>query len=212
MQSALLNAAVILCCVAGCEHPRDADDQGPGGCPIVARGWWTLTEHCQPQYVGVPLTITQTGCTLSKIDPFEGWSGTVAADSSMTWSGPGGDDMLVCRASISGDVMTVTCDPECDVAATRGGDGCPDVSGAWIIGEHCQPELVGTTMNITQSGCSISQLMPPFEDWSGEINARGSMTWSGPSGGESMTCDAALEGDNMFNDCPALCEVLATRR
>lgn len=117
--SILVVATLAVAFVLGCE----ADDSGTtgtggGDCPNQS-GVWTLTEHCQPDYVGVSMTLTQLGCSLSQIDPWEGWSGTVAADGSMTWSGPAGEQDMTCHATVSGDSMTVSCDPPCDVRATR---------------------------------------------------------------------------------------------
>jgi hypothetical protein len=44
------------------------------------------------------------------------------------------------------------------------GDGngnCPDMTGTWVVIDHCEPSVIGTTAAVTQDGCDITA------DWGG---------------------------------------------
>lgn len=89
---------------------------------------------------------------------------------------------------------------------------CPEISGTWEITAHCSPSVVGSTMVFSQSGCIINQI-DPWTDWSGSIDEEGNMIWSGPAdGGETMVCNATLDGDTISATCSPTCDVTTIRQ
>jgi hypothetical protein len=83
-------------------------------------GVYEITAHsCQPTTVGSTLTIEQTGCEIPSLEPWPSWSGTVAEDGAMTWSGDAGGTLMTCDATMSGTTVTVTCTPSCDITLEK---------------------------------------------------------------------------------------------
>ena len=100
---------------AGC---GGGGDEG-GECPDVS-GVYVITAHsCQPSTVGSTLTIEQSGCDLPSLEPWPSWSGTVAEDGSMTWSGDAGGTTMTCDAVLSGTTVTSSCTPACEVTLEK---------------------------------------------------------------------------------------------
>jgi len=66
----------------------------------------------------------------------------------------------------------------------RGGGGddddganCPDLSGEWVMVEHCSDPLVGAEYTVTQTGCSLNFEGPAVEEvWEASITADGVFT------------------------------------
>ncbi len=109
----LLGVAALL--GAGC----GGDGNEGGECPDVS-GVYVITAHsCQPTTVGSTVTIAQDGCDIPSLEPWPSWSGTVAADGSMTWSGDAGGVTMTCDAVLSGTTVTSTCTPECEVTLEK---------------------------------------------------------------------------------------------
>jgi hypothetical protein len=99
---------------AGC-----GGDDNSADCPDVS-GVYVITAHsCQPATVGSTLTIEQDGCDIPSLDPWPSWSGSVAADGSMTWSGDAGGVTMTCDAVLSGTTVTSTCTPDCEVTLEK---------------------------------------------------------------------------------------------
>ena len=107
-------------CVAGqCKTP--AAQPGPAGCPDFS-GTWTFVEHCEPDSVGDPYVVTQSGCEFTVADPWNGWSGTVAASGAVTSSGPTPDGTVQCAGTYfaGADEVEATCQPDdCRVKLAR---------------------------------------------------------------------------------------------
>ena len=108
--SLLASMALVSCGSSTALQPDAAS------CPDLS-GSWTVTAHCVPSQVGQTFSITQTGCTYGESYP--GWTGSVAADGTLTSSGPAGDKPMTCTGTSSGSPITMSCNPTCDVAMTR---------------------------------------------------------------------------------------------
>src|SRR5262245_21338768 len=82
---------------------------GQASCPDVS-GTWKITAHsCMSSAVGSTLTIHQSGCNLTELEPW-GWSGTIDAAGKMAWSGPAAGGMpMTCNATLSGTKITSSC-------------------------------------------------------------------------------------------------------
>jgi hypothetical protein len=115
MRRALFPLVVAALLAAGC----GGGGGEAGDCPDVS-GVYLITAHsCQPSTVGSTLTITQEGCDIPSLAPWPSWSGTVAADGSMTWSGDAGGTPMTCAATVSGTTVTSSCTPECEVTLEK---------------------------------------------------------------------------------------------
>lgn len=100
---------------AGC----GGDGEPTGECPDVS-GVYVITAHsCQPTTVGSTLTIEQDGCEIPSLEPWPSWSGSVAADGSMIWSGDAGGVPMTCDAVLTGAIVTSTCTPDCEVTLEK---------------------------------------------------------------------------------------------
>lgn len=99
------------------------------------------------------------------------------------------------------------------VASDGGGSAsCPDISGAWVIADHCQASAVGGGLTVTQTGCSItsSGTFPP--GWTGTVNPEGGITMTGPGGEMTLTCTGNVTGGTITMNCaPGTCNVRLTR-
>ena len=92
-----------------------------------------------------------------------------------------------------------------------GNGNCPSMTGDWKITEHCEASAIGTIMTFSQSGCIINQINP-WPDWTGSIDENGDMIWSGPAeGGQTMVCNADLNGDTINSSCNPSCDVTVVR-
>ena len=106
--------------VAACGSDDDATSSsssssgGAASCPNVA-GTWKVTAHCEASLVGMSAVVTQNGCALGFAAPFNGFSGTVTADSKVSLSGP-----QTCNGTVSASAMSMTCTPgTCAVTLSR---------------------------------------------------------------------------------------------
>lgn len=101
--------AVLLACSCG------SDPSGTNGtCPDIS-GTWTVTQHCDATLVGASAVVTQTNCSLSFASPFNGFTGSVGADGTITLSGP-----QSCTGNRSGNSISLSCTPgTCAVTLTR---------------------------------------------------------------------------------------------
>ena len=90
------------------------------------------------------------------------------------------------------------------------GGSCPSADGTWTVASHCESSLVGTTITISQNGCSFTDQDFGF---TGTIGADGSFTSTGtPPGGDMLTCTGTVSGSTMSQTCtPGDCAVTLTR-
>jgi hypothetical protein len=188
--------AVTVVCIAGC---------GSGGkekCASIA-GSWTIAQHCEGDFEGQQVAVTQTGCAIACGSPFDGWTGSMTG-SSITMSGPAGNDTLTCSGSVTLTSINLTCPGSggtCTVQMTRqGGDNCINVAGTWTITEHCESHETGQQVSVTQDGCSITY-SSPFTGWTGSITGS-SITMSGPADGETLTCTGTATETSISVSCP----------
>ncbi len=94
----------------------------------------------------------------------------------------------------------------CGDSGSSVGD-CIDMTGAWTISQHCETDLVGMTVNITQNECNIS-MGAPFTGWTGAVNANGSLISTGQGAGTTMTCTGTVAGNLATLSCtPGDCVV-----
>jgi hypothetical protein len=95
------------CVEAPAGNPGLSDD-----CPDLS-GTWIFTENCEPENVGRPYNVVPTGCTYTVTEPWNGWSGTISADGSVTSTGPTADGTLVCAGEYDADddQIKATCEP-----------------------------------------------------------------------------------------------------
>ncbi len=115
MTRALMLVGVVVLLIAGC----GGDAEQTSDCPDVS-GVYLITDHsCQPTTVGSTVTIAQEGCDIPSLEPWPSWSGTVAADGSMTWSGDAGGTLMTCAAILVGTTVTSTCTPDCEVTLEK---------------------------------------------------------------------------------------------
>jgi hypothetical protein len=108
----------LLVCACGSDSsgtPSKTSGSGDGGaCPDVT-GTWAVTKHCDASLVGMNAVVTQSACKLSFQPPFDGFTGTVAADGTVTLSGP-----QTCSGSVSQSSISLSCTPgTCAVALAR---------------------------------------------------------------------------------------------
>jgi hypothetical protein len=88
---------------------------GNGGCPNLA-GMWTVTKHCQTNFVNTQVEVTQTGCTASV--PSFNFSGTVGANGELNLS----SGMGSCTGAVNGNTINEECvvfNLPCTVQLTR---------------------------------------------------------------------------------------------
>lgn len=104
--------------LAGCSDDGGGGDGGGGACPQIA-GTYTITAHCVAAQIGTEVNVEQSGCTLTRFDPWTGWSGTISPGGGMSWSGDAGGTAMTCTGSYSQGVITGACTPTCDVTLTR---------------------------------------------------------------------------------------------
>ena len=115
-------AALLLGCGSDGGDGGGGDTSAGGGgtgCPNYS-GQWRIDSHCDADATGTVMTITQSGCAVTQMDPWPDWSGTINSDGTMTWSCPTSPgETLTCQATVSGSSLSATCESGCEVAATR---------------------------------------------------------------------------------------------
>jgi hypothetical protein len=89
-----------------------------------------------------------------------------------------------------------------DLAAEQDNVGrCPDLSGVWTIVAHCQSNLIGHTVVITQDGCSVVDTLR----FKGLITVDGSFTsTSDPPGTDPTTCTGTATAHAIALTCTGL--------
>jgi hypothetical protein len=84
------------------------------GCPDIA-GNWTVTQHCDSSLIGMSAAVTETNCSLSFAAPFDGFTGSIGSDGTVTLSGP-----QSCTGKPAADTISLSCTPgTCAVTLTR---------------------------------------------------------------------------------------------
>jgi len=105
---------------AGCGGGGSGARDGSGaGCPDVSGAWQITAHSCQPSTVGQTLTITQVGCTLTDIQPWTSWSGTIDESGQLVISGDAGGTTMTCAGALAGTTITTSCTPTCSVTFVR---------------------------------------------------------------------------------------------
>jgi len=91
-------------------------------------------------------------------------------------------------------------------AAGTGNSSCPDVSGAWEVTAHCEPSIIGMTLQVTQNACALSFAVP-FDEFIGNVTAGGMITLSGP-----QSCTGTASASAIAMSCtPTPCPVKLAR-
>jgi hypothetical protein len=74
-----------------------------------------VTKHCDASLVGASAVVTESNCKLTFASPFDGFTGSVAADGTVTLSGP-----QSCTGKSSQSSIDFACTPgTCAVTLTR---------------------------------------------------------------------------------------------
>ncbi|MGH7296410.1 MAG: hypothetical protein ACRELB_15840 [Polyangiaceae bacterium] len=108
-------------------------------------------------------------------------------------------------------LAAAACSSSSSGSGSAGGDGggaggCPDVSGAWTVTAHCDPSLVGSAVNVTETSCALT-FAPPFDGFTGTIDASGNITLGGP-----QTCTGKGSATSFAMTCtPGTCQVTLAR-
>ena len=109
----LVLAVVVSACTSVAHHGGDEGD-----CPDVS-GSFTITQHCEADFVGDTLSMTQTGCELTV--PLWDMTGTVSSAGRITISGSPGGDFITCEGTVTGNSFVTDCNNTCHVEGTRAG-------------------------------------------------------------------------------------------
>jgi hypothetical protein len=151
--SKLAIALPFLALVAGgCLHPGDRDE-----CPDV-EGTYTITQHCEGDFVGDTFAIIQDGCDIEV--PLWSFEGSISSDGTTTMQGTPDDDALTCNGPIVDGHFVMDCSPNgCHVegrlAAGGGGqvdDPCTDASACSLVGATCDD--VGDGVTRCEAACT----------------------------------------------------------
>jgi polyisoprenoid-binding protein YceI len=110
----LLSVAWVCLAIGlgACGSSSDSD------CPDLG-GTWTVDQHCQATFVGQTFGATMDGCSFTCTGAFEGFSGTVTEDGSITLSGTIGTSTIHCTGNASTSKITLACDQECAVVMSK---------------------------------------------------------------------------------------------
>jgi hypothetical protein len=95
-------------------------------------------------------------------------------------------------------------------ADTKDAAVCPDLAGTWTITSHCSAALVGTTVMVTQSDCTLTT-SGAFPGFTGEVQNDGSLALSGTSSGMSVSCMGVASNKTLTESCSGNCNVTLTR-
>lgn len=87
---------------------------------------------------------------------------------------------------------------------------CADLAGTWTISSHCSSALVGTTVMVTQSNCTLTT-SGAFPGFTGEIESDGSLALSGTASGMSVSCMGMASSKTLTESCTGNCNVTLTR-
>ncbi len=88
-----------------------------GNCPDLS-GTWTITTHCESEFINVSSEVTQTGCSFTDSAAGFTCTGTVSADGSVsqTCDAEGG---VQCAGQVSGSTLTLLCSGDCVVVLEK---------------------------------------------------------------------------------------------
>jgi len=200
---------------------------GAGDCPDMS-GEWTVTRHCQANYVGQTFTVTRETAAFGETptcgfntrldgDYFEGhfWP-----DGTVSMAGRAGGGTIGCSGTGDGDAINLSCDDDCVVELARAGEGggpaptptptptpsnCPDIGGTWHYEQVCAPSDTyfepGETQSITQNGCSLSFTDTVGFRWTGSISSSGQVTVSTDFIGDTLSCSGPSDASRIDLSC-----------
>lgn len=114
----VMASALIGTLAAGCGDDDSKTDDGDAAC-LAIDGSWNISNHCQTSVVGTTATVHQSGCSISAVDPWTGWSGSMTPGDGITMSGPAGTAQMTCTGTVTASAITMSCNPTCDVELTR---------------------------------------------------------------------------------------------
>lgn len=109
--------AVVACggCLStsGSGGGSDGGAAGGGGasCPVLGSTAWEITEHCEPTFVGMTSTVTQSGCTyVTRLGDYD-CDGTIGPGGEVAHSCTGPDpQQITCSGYVVGGTMDLDCD------------------------------------------------------------------------------------------------------
>jgi hypothetical protein len=87
---------------------------------------------------------------------------------------------------------------------SSGGD-CPDISGTWVITEHCESSFIDMTTQATQTGCSYTVVADAYT-CTGTIDAAGVVDQNCDVEG-GMHCAGGVDGSTLTLLCDGGCSV-----
>ena len=108
-------------------------------------------------------------------------------------------------------LVLLACSSASSTASPGSGDGgaggaCPDVGGVWMITAHCDSSLIGQSVTVTQTDCSLS-FAAPFNGFTGTIGSDGKLVLSGP-----QSCTGTASASSISMTCtPGTCTVTLVR-
>jgi hypothetical protein len=154
----------------------------------------------------------ETVCTSSKQETLE----CKENDGKFTWK-IDKDCAALGQTCSSGECVEKSATPD----VTSGGDSgsstaCPDFSGSWAFDKHCEVQYVGSTVNVSQSGCNFSFSGGGLTSASGTIVASAAtITVTGTSSNGPISCVGTYEEKEdgvtgITIDCPS-CDIEVKR-
>jgi len=87
---------------------------------------------------------------------------------------------------------------------------CPVLAGTWTIASHCGASLVGSTVNVQQTGCDISTVFSG-SPLSGPVERDGSFVLAGTVSGTQVNCTGKASAKLITESCTGNCQVSLTR-
>lgn len=79
------------------------------------------------------------------------------------------------------------------------GGACINIAGAWTVKTHCVPTLVGSTVQVTQTGCMFTETTTKI---SGTLDQNGNFTASGMVPGlGTATCTGTATATMLTENC-----------
>jgi hypothetical protein len=87
---------------------------------------------------------------------------------------------------------------------------CADISGAWVIRAHCGAALVGMTVGVTQTGCTVTT-SGSFPGFTGMLDSDGKFSLSGTGNGMSVSCEGTATPQQIIETCTGNCNVTLGR-
>ena len=115
--------------------------------------------------------------------------------------------MMLSCAACGGDDSS---DPGKTVADPDAATSCADISGNWVIRSHCGAALVGMSVTVTQTGCSITT-SGSFPGFTGTLKSDGKFSMSGTASGMSVSCEGTATAQQISETCTGNCSVTLGR-